>query len=654
MRLATKAALTAVSLASATTAAFSAMPQNDLALFDPLAGTKLVSIDGSTITITPSERQLAREIVAPNGTAQKTLLTFLSERLGTVSSASDPDKVTGMFRITDAGIEIRYADGSTETLAVNNAGGITSELISFASDSCVAWYPETHVFSREEREAALTRFAGHLGLAATGASPAKPDCLPSRNTAANPPDTAQADFLSPEALREIAQVEAEIDRIEQDTVHRLSEPPDNQVQQIRLLGKALLYDKQLSVNRNEACAFCHMPEAGFTGPVSELNRTTGSYPGSVRTRFGMRKPQSHGYAPLSPVLHINVARGTLVGGNFWDMRATGLRLGNPAAEQAEAPPVNPVEMGLPDTACTVYRASQRPYGAMFKAAWGVQAFAIEWPTDVEQVCNRPGPPPADDPMPVHLNPSDRGRVASTFDEMAQSIASYEASAEVSAFTSKFDAVQAGKAHFTAQEQAGLDLFRGKAKCSACHTDSGGPAPLFTNFTAVNTGIPANRRLPFYAETGPDTLGFIANPSGPSFVDGGVGRFLAASNVPGRPSTLDSEFRKIAPANQARFQVPTLRNVDRRPRADFVKAYGHNGYFKDLKTVVHFYNTRDVLRRCNNDDEGEGTTCWPAPESTDNIATNAVGRLGLTDEEEDAIVAFMRTLTDDFSPPPEPQ
>ena len=49
-------------------------------------------------------------------------------------------------------------------------------------------------------------------------------------------------------------------------------PPDNQVQQIELLGKAMLYDKQLSVNRNEACAFCHMPETGFTGPVSELNR----------------------------------------------------------------------------------------------------------------------------------------------------------------------------------------------------------------------------------------------------------------------------------------------------------------------------------------------------------------------------------------------
>jgi len=149
-------------------------------------------------------------------------------------------------------------------------------------------------------------------------------------------------MLSPQALQEIAQVEAEIDRIEAQTIERLAVPPDNQVQQIELLGKLMLYDKQLSVNRNEACAFCHMPEPGFTGPVSELNRTTGSYPGSVRTRFSNRKPQSHAYAPLSPVLHYNRGQGDLVGGNFWDMRATGRRLGNPAAEQAQGPPTTPV------------------------------------------------------------------------------------------------------------------------------------------------------------------------------------------------------------------------------------------------------------------------------------------------------------------------
>jgi cytochrome c peroxidase len=155
-------------------------------------------------------------------------------------------------------------------------------------------------------------------------------------------------FLSPVALNEIGRVEAEIERIEGETLARLAAPPDNQVQQVELLGKLMLYDKELSVNRNEACAFCHMPETGFTGPVSELNLTTGSYPGSVRTRFSDRKPQTHAYAPLSPVLHYNPGQGDLVGGNFWDMRATGRRLGNPAAEQAQGPPTNPVEMGLPD------------------------------------------------------------------------------------------------------------------------------------------------------------------------------------------------------------------------------------------------------------------------------------------------------------------
>src|SRR6202047_853249 len=227
-------------------------------------------------------------------------------------------------------------------------------------------------------------------------------------------------MLSPRTLQEIAQVEAEIDRIEAQMIERLAVPPDNQVQQIELLGKLMLYDKQLSVYRNEACAFCHMPETGFTGPVSELNRTTGSYPGSVRTRFSNRKPQTHAYAPLSPVLHYNPGQGDLVGGNFWDMRATGRRLGTPAAEQAQGPPTNPVEMGLPDPTCAVYRASQRPYRAMFESVWGLQAFAITWPGDVEQACARPGPPPAGEQMPVHLGPIGRGRAAPTFAEMAPS------------------------------------------------------------------------------------------------------------------------------------------------------------------------------------------------------------------------------------------
>ena len=464
-----------------------------------------------------------------------------------------------------------------------------------------------------------------------------------------PPEPSLA--LTPAAQQAIAQVEAEIDRIEADTLKRLATPPGNQVQQIELLGKLLLYDKELSVNRNEACAFCHMPETGFTGPVSELNRTTAAYPGSVRTRFSDRKPQTHAYAPLSPVLHYNPSQGDLVGGNFWDMRATGRRLGNPAAEQAEGPPVNPTEMGLPDAVCMVWRASRQPYRSLFEQIWGRQAFAIDWPPDVEQVCDRPGPPAPDDPLPVHLSDRDRGIASDTFDRIGMTIAGYEASAEVSPFTSKFDAFIAGNAALTPQEQQGYALFRGKAKCNLCHRDGGpGEEPMFTDFTASNIGTPKNPALPYYAEGRPDAAGYIANPNGAPFIDPGVGGFLQHGHQLSNPSVPDARWIQHAAENVGRFQVPTLRNVDKRPSPDFIKAYGHNGYFTSLKEIVHFYNTRDVLPRCQPGDPGEGTSCWPAPESTRNMNTSKVGNLGLTDAEEDAIVAFMRTLSDGYQPP----
>jgi cytochrome c peroxidase len=88
-------------------------------------------------------------------------------------------------------------------------------------------------------------------------------------------------------------------------------------------------------------------------------------------------------------------------------------------------------------------------------------------------------------------------------------------------------------------------------------------------------------------------------------------------------------------------------VDKRPYPGFVKAYGHDGYFKSLEEIVHFYNTRDVLPRCQPVDAGEGVTCWPAPESTVNMNTTKIGNLGLTDTEENALVNFMRTLTDGY-------
>jgi cytochrome c peroxidase len=145
------------------------------------------------------------------------------------------------------------------------------------------------------------------------------------------------------------------------------------------------------------------------------------------------------------------------------------------------------------------------------------------------------------------------------------------------------------------------------------------------------------------------LGYAANPAGPSFIDDGVGRFLGHGHLLSQPSAVDDNWLPLAPANQGRFQVPTLRNVDKRPYPGFIKAYGHNGYFTSLKAIVHFYNTRDVLPRCRPSDPGEGTTCWPPPESTANINKTKVGHLGLSDAEEDSLVSFMQTLTDGYMP-----
>jgi cytochrome c peroxidase len=127
-------------------------------------------------------------------------------------------------------------------------------------------------------------------------------------------------------------------------------------------------------------------------------------------------------------------------------------------------------------------------------------------------------------------------------------------------------------------------------------------------------------------------------------------FLQHGHPLSNPSMEDARWAAHVPENNGRFQVPTLRDVDRRPYPGFIKADGHNGYFKSLKEIVHFYNTRDVLPRCQPGDAGEGVSCWPAPESTANMKTSNVGRLGLSDAEEDAIVAFLQILSDGYQVP----
>ena len=476
--------------------------------------------------------------------------------------------------------------------------------------------------------------------------------LPAASTSDEPVSTSNLAGRMPSSFDlDVARVVAEIEQIEADALRTWEHTTLDRQGQMRTLGKLLLFDKLLSVNKNEACSFCHMPEAGFTGPIQSLNQTTVSYPGSVRTRFSNRKPQSYMYAPFAPVLHYNALQGDFVGGNFWDMRASGYRLQNPSAEQAQGPPTNPVEMGLPDSACVAYRISQAPYRKLFEAVWGEDSFAIHWPRNVEKICETAAPPPADDPYPVHLSSADRARVNHVYDNFGLSISAYELSPAVSPFTSKYDYVQAGKDQFTPQEKLGYELFRGKARCNECHRDGGpGEEPLFTYFTASNLGVPRNPGLQIYYEGTADERGYSPNPVGTKYVDAGVGQFLRTLQSDSGQLNPDSEWMTRAPKFDAKFQVPTLRDVDMRPSPDFVKAYMHNGYFKSLKEVVHFYNTRDVLPQCGPGDPGEKVTCWPTPDDPTNINRRQLGNLKLTDEEEDAIVSFLKTLTDGYQVP----
>ena len=102
------------------------------------------------------------------------------------------------------------------------------------------------------------------------------------------------------------------------------------------------------------------------------------------------------------------------------------------------------------------------------------------------------------------------------------------------------------------------------------------------------------------------------------------------------------------ARLIKHRVPTLRNVDLRPSPTFVKAYGHNGYFKTLDAIVHFYNTRDVLPVCTSGTERVGVDCWPEPEIAANINRVELGALRLSPVEEAAVVAFLRTLSDGYT------
>lgn len=438
---------------------------------------------------------------------------------------------------------------------------------------------------------------------------------------------------------------------------------------IEKLGKKIYFDETLSLRENQACASCHVPDVGWVGNDTQINALGSVYEGSVKGKFGNRKPPSAAYASVAPLFYADFGNRLLgdndeelamdplfVGGNFWDGRATGWELGNPAADQAQGPFLNPVEQALPDMACVVYKVCEGEYGKLFDKVWNPNLCStIDWPNNIIGQCRK-----ADGVVKLS-NPS-RNKVDQAYDRVALSIAAFEGSAEVNAFTSKIDAHRAGEYDFTELEIQGRDIFRGKGLCSACHVGTRGPGdapPLFTDFTYDNLGVPRNPENPFSMDN-------------PDWQDPGLAGFLETVG----DALEKTGYAQYADANKGKQKVPTLRNVGlgscealdyeddvedddsrkghKKDNDCIVKAYMHNGYFKDLWQVVHFYNTRDVKPSCESLEIYDATVdvaldnnCWPQPEVAENVNVDELGDLGLTTEEENALVAWMMAMSDGY-------
>ncbi len=381
---------------------------------------------------------------------------------------------------------------------------------------------------------------------------------------------------------------------------------------IEQLGAHLYFDENLSEPAGQSCASCHDPAFAFVDPDHRLPVSEGVIDGL----FGGRNSPSAAYAMYSPVRFFDPAEGLWIGGQFWDSRATGEVLGDPLADQALGPFLNPVEMNNPSKATVIADVAKSDYAALFEQVWGADSL-----NDVETAYN----------------------------QVALSIAAFERTKIFGPFTSKYDAylkscldlggepgdcavgvgVAAAKAGriFSKKEWRGLQLFMGEnnndgvlavgegAMCAACHVadwtaaadydlpvqtpdwaPTGMVPPVFTDFTYDNLGIPKSEH-----------------------------RLLA-----GKPVDLGLGAVVGDEAENGKVKVMGLRNIQR------TGPYGHNGFFRSLEEITHFYNTRDVA--------AEG---WEAPEYPDTVNTDELGNLGLSNQDEKALVKFMETLTDGY-------
>ena len=397
-------------------------------------------------------------------------------------------------------------------------------------------------------------------------------------------------------------------------------PMSNSLTPVEQLGEFLYFDENLSEPAGQSCASCHDPEFGFDELDSDLPVSEGVITGL----FGGRNSPISAYAMYSPIMHFDSTENLWIGGQFWDGRATGAVLGDPLADQAIGPFLNPVEMANTSKEQVINDIKSSAYADLFTQTWG---------------------------------PNSLDNIDAAYDQVGLSIAAFERTQLFAQFSSKYDfylaacingggdmvecaqgegkiAKKIGKKIFTKEEWYGLQLFMGEnnndgvlqkgegAMCAACHlaewtvaAEYGKPVvvpawapdgmvpPVFTDFTFDNLGIPKSKH-PLLAGAA---------------VDLGLGAVVGDVDENGK------------------FKVMTLRNIG------LSAPYGHNGYFESLKDIVHFYNTRDVPGSLK-----KGLS-WDPPEYPTTVNLDELGNLGLSDADEDALVEYMKTLSDGYLP-----
>lgn len=308
-------------------------------------------------------------------------------------------------------------------------------------------------------------------------------------------------------------------------------PADQQLSRREWLGKRLFSDPNLSEPRGTACLSCHAPATGF---ASNNGSRTGTPLGSLRVT-GLRNSMTNAYNAQIPAFGFQTEDGVVeaVGGHFWDGRADTLAL------QALGPFLNPAEMNNPNAQAVVNKIAASPYADQFRQEFGAGIFS---------------------------NPT------AAFNQVGEAIAAFEGSAQLQPFSSRYDDFVRGTGTLAPQETRGMALFMDtqRANCVSCHTmnpSTGNPADSpFSDFSYYATGIPRNAA--------------ITNNANPSFFD--LGLCGPNRNKPALPATAPASLN--ADSFCGKFRMPTLRNAGLR------KAFMHNGVFKNLTEVVHFYST----------------------------------------------------------------